>query len=133
MSPLRRLTAALAIATLAGLVVASAASLGGVSVNQFGAGSAIVASCDDDGVALEWVIVFDDGSGAYVVTDVDVSGIDAACGGADLSMVLAGGGARLATGGPVTVADGASRIRVTLDGPAPVADVDTATVLLGGP
>jgi hypothetical protein len=128
-----RLPAGLAVATLAGVLAAAAASLGGVGVNQFGAGAAVVASCDDDGVALDWVIVFDDESGAYVVTDVDVSGIHGACGGAELSVVLAGAGERLAAGGPVTVADGESSERVALDAPAPAADVDMATVLLSGP
>lgn len=133
MSPLGRLLGGLAAASLAGVVVAAAATLGGVSVNQLGAGSAVVSSCDDDGVALDYVVAFDGGSGTYVVTDVDVSGIDAACGGAELSVALVGGGARLAAGGPVTVADGVSSVRVPLDVVAPASAVDRATVLLSGP
>lgn len=133
MSPLRRVLAGLAIASLSGVLVAAAATLGGVSVNQLGAGSAVVASCDDDGVTLDHVVAFDDGSGAYVVTDVDVSGIDASCAGAELSIVLSGGGERLADGGPVTVADGVSAVQVHLDAPAPASAVDKATILLSGP
>jgi hypothetical protein len=133
MSSVQRLLGGLALATVSGLVVASAASLGGVGMNQLGAGSAVVASCDGDGVALDYVVAFDDASGAYVVTDVDVSGIDAACGGAEVSVVLSGGGERLAGGGPVVVPEGEAAVQLHLDAGAPASAVDTATVLLDGP
>jgi hypothetical protein len=133
MPSLRGLAAALAMASLAGLVVASAASLGGVDVNGFGAGSAVVVSCDADGVGLDYVVTFDDTSGSYVVTDVDVSGIDPACAGAELSLVLTDSGTTLASAGPTVVPDEASTLRMPLDAPVPAAAVDRVSVLLEGP
>jgi hypothetical protein len=92
-----------------------------------GAGSAAVVPCDSDGFALSYAT-----SGGNVVS-ATVAGIDAGCAGGSLSLVLVvGSGARIASGGPLTVpatgsvtanlapqpaADAVAGYRVTIAGP----------------
>jgi hypothetical protein len=95
----RRLLAALAAATAAFSVVASASSLGGVSVSGLAAGAAPVMSCDADGLTSTYTT-----SGGKV-TQVIVGGIaDPGCEGAMVSLTLvATGSSSVGSGGPVTV------------------------------
>jgi len=65
-------------------VVGSAASLGTVSADDLGAGDAVVATCDNDGVALQWKTQVQDnadthGHTGFQVIGIEVSGINAAC------------------------------------------------------
>jgi hypothetical protein len=78
---MKRFFVALAIgATMLGGVTAFAASLGGVTVNNFGAGHAVVASCDTNGVNVHLAPNNLRGDGVYV-TAVTLSSVDAACNG----------------------------------------------------
>jgi hypothetical protein len=58
-------------------VTASASSLGGVTTEQLGASAEVVASCDTDGVKVDYATSYKNGK--YGVTAVDLSGIDAKC------------------------------------------------------
>lgn len=66
-------------AALAGIAVASAASLGGITGGTLGADTDVVASCDTDGVAVGYVSSYDATDGRYETTGVDVTSIDASC------------------------------------------------------
>ncbi len=76
-------------AIIVGVSVASAASLGGLSAQQLGANTAVVAACDGDGVTLTYTTAYNGAAGRYDVTSATVSGIAAACVGQQLSITLA--------------------------------------------
>jgi hypothetical protein len=80
-SEMKRFLVALAIGgTMLGGVTAFAASLGAVTVNGFGAGTAVVASCDTDGVSVYLAPNNLRSDGMYV-TALSLSGVNAACNG----------------------------------------------------
>lgn len=88
---IRRLLLALAVACVAyGVAFASAATLS-VTDRGLGAGSAVVGSCDTDGVTVGYTYVYTQGKG-YTVQDVTVSGIATGAGACDnkgISVTLA--------------------------------------------
>lgn len=88
------------LAVLAGLTAAAgtitaAASLGGLTSESLGADNTVVASCDTDGVSLEYAASYDATAGEYLVDSVTVDGINAACAGLDISVTLASASASL--------------------------------------
>lgn len=95
------------LAVLAGLVVtasvAMAASLGGLSSQQLGANTTVVASCDTNGVSLSYTTAYNATAGRYDVTSATVSGIAAACAGQTLSLTLADAGFVALGSGSATV------------------------------
>ena len=96
------------------LIAASAASLNGISTAELGADSTVVASCDADGVDVDYNWNYINGDpGLFDVVSVDVSGIDSACNGFDLYVELGDQSVSLGSGSvnaidtssqPVTVA-----------------------------
>jgi len=74
--------------TIAGVVGASAAGLGGITNESLGADAVVVASCDDDGIAATYVTDYSTTLQAYEVTGVTLSGVDAACVGLDYDVTL---------------------------------------------
>jgi len=115
------LAASIAVALVPGF----AATLGGLAGVQLGAGDAVVAACDTDGLSVSYTTA----SGA--VTAVTVSGIaDPGCEGGQLSLTLADtSGASVGSGGPQAVpsdgdtTDNAMTVNVS---PQPAAGVVTA-------
>jgi hypothetical protein len=78
---MKRFLVALAVgATVLGGVTAFAASLGGVTVNNFGAGAAVVASCDTDGVDVRVVPNNSRPDGRYAL-NVSIANVAASCNG----------------------------------------------------
>jgi hypothetical protein len=72
------------VAILAGLAVAggvgaSAASLGGLNSDNLGADTGDVASCDIDGIDVDYATEFDSETGEYLVSAINLTDIDAAC------------------------------------------------------
>lgn len=95
----RLLTLAAVMAALCMAAVASAAALNGIDSNDLAVGAAAVVDCDPDGVTVTHITTL------TTVTDLSITGIDAACIGGDLSVTLtAGDDSIVATAGPVTVA-----------------------------
>ena len=84
----RIVAAIIAGAAAIGVVGASAASLGGITSNSLGADTAVVGSCDSDGVTLAYTNTYDATLGRYQTTSVGVSGIAAACAGKALALTL---------------------------------------------
>lgn len=109
----KKLTAVVLAALAFGLVAASAASLGGIDQADLGADATVVASCDTDGVTVDYTLDYTDTGdpGYFAVTDVVVSGIDGNCDGDDIYVEIGGsdaeldnGSATVQTGGTTTVA-----------------------------
>lgn len=111
---------------VAGLAVASAAGLGGVNSDELGAGVGVVASCNNDGVDVSYTTAFT--GGEYVVTEVQVSNIDATCDGQTLSLTLTDGASDIGSG-YATVAGGSA----TLTGfNATAEDVTNVAIVIAG-
>lgn len=107
-----RLAGALAAAIVAGVGVtaASAATLGGFSGKSLGADSAVVASCDTDGVSISYTTAYDAASQKYVISGATVAGIATACSGQLLRVQLTGtGGVALAAATDVTLGSNATQ------------------------
>ncbi len=102
----RLLILMIASTLLAGCVVGSATSLGGLVSPHLGAGGAVVTGCDADGITTSYATT------AGMVTEVTVGGLaDPACEGAALSLTLAGAGnAGIGTSGPTTIPPDAGTI-----------------------
>jgi hypothetical protein len=77
---MKRIILALALAgVLGGAVYGAAASLGGLSGQNFGADDAVVASCDSDGVRVNFQFALDPVAGKLIVHDVTLTGLADAC------------------------------------------------------
>lgn len=113
-----------------GIVGASAASLGGITSDSLGADVGVVASCDTDGVVVDYVNSYNATSGSYETTSVNVSSIDAACNGDAIALTLKNGADVSLGNGTATVAAGAATI--TLGTAADAAAVAGVAVVIDG-
>jgi len=127
----KKFLAPLAGLAVAGGIFASAATLGGVTTTGMGASTAVVASCDTDGVTLAYTTAYDATTGTYRVSTVSVSGIAPACSGKNISVSLRNAaGTSSVSSTPTAVASTTAALSVspTFDAAA----VDNATVLIAG-
>jgi hypothetical protein len=79
--------AVLAGVGVAGLVGAAAASLD-LTSSSLGADAQVVASCDTDGIDVNWVTGYNATAQRFDVEDIELSGVATACDGLDLEIVL---------------------------------------------
>jgi hypothetical protein len=87
----KQLVLALAAGTTAfAAVVGSAATLGGITSDDLGANTQVVASCDEDGIAVDYTTAYDATAGVYEVSKVTLTGIDAGCNGQAVRVTLGG-------------------------------------------
>jgi hypothetical protein len=84
----RTILALLASLAVFGSLYAMAASLGGITSNKVGADSAVVASCDTDGVTTSYTTSWDSTNKRYSISSVTVSGVADTCDGETLSVSL---------------------------------------------
>ena len=111
------------LALLVGLVVfgslyAMAASLGGITSDSVGADSAVVASCDTDGVTAAYVTAWDPTDKRYEITTATVGSVADTCDGRTMSVSLTDtSGAQIGTGSLVIPTSGATSFAVTMSTP----------------
>ena len=127
-------TALLAGGILFGVITASAASLGGVRSESLGAGTAVVASCDNDGVTTTFSVgITDQGVNAWAVT---LGTLSPDCVGKfAVVQVLDGAGNTVAYGDEtIGPADGYAngRQEVEFDQPAAVEAIELISVIIRG-
>ena len=109
----RRLTAVVLAVLVFGLIAASAASLGGISTSDLGADATVVASCDTDGVTVDYTTSYVPGApGSFDVATVVVTGINIACNTYAIDVSLGDGTSVLGTGSS-TVAAGAATVTIS--------------------
>jgi hypothetical protein len=84
----RTILALLASLAVFGSLYAMAASLGGITSNKVGADSAVVASCDTDGVTTSYTTSWDSTNKRYSISSVTVGGVADTCDGETLSVSL---------------------------------------------
>ena len=85
-APRKASLAVLAGVAITGVVGAAAATLGDVTSSDLGSGDGAVESCNTDGVVVDFTTTWSGGS--YIIDDVVVSSVDAACDGQDYGVVL---------------------------------------------
>jgi hypothetical protein len=85
----RRTVLALIVSLMVfGSLYALAASLGGITSDSVGADSAVVASCDTNGVTSAYATAWDATDERYEITSVTVGGVADTCDGRTLSVNL---------------------------------------------
>ncbi|HEX9258795.1 MAG TPA: hypothetical protein VF855_04605 [Acidimicrobiales bacterium] len=84
----RALVVLLGIAGVAGVSVASASSLGGINGTTVGSDTAVIGTCDTDGVNVSFQSSYDDALNGYGVTGVTVDSIDPNCAGKAISVTI---------------------------------------------
>lgn len=99
-----------------GVLVASAATLGGVAAGSLGADVTVVASCDTDGVTVDFTNSYDAATGVYRVTSATVSGIAAPCNGLSISVTVVDAADASIAEGSGTVAGGSAVLALTPTG-----------------
>lgn len=125
----RTLIAVVAGIAVTGGVFASAASLGGVTSTNLGSSATVVASCDTDGVDLDYSTSYDTASGTYLVNSVTVSKIDDSCKGEQIEVSLKSADGRASTTTKRTGVTGTEQV-IAVDDFAGES-VDSAAVLIG--
>jgi hypothetical protein len=111
------------LALLASLAVfaslyAMAASLGGITSDNVGADSTVVASCDTDGVSAAYVTARDATDKRHEITSVTVGGVADTCDGRTLSVTLTdSSGAQIGSGTLSIPTSGATSFAVTTSTP----------------
>lgn len=113
-----------------GAVVASAASLGGLTSQSIGGDTAVVASCDSDGVSIAYDSTYSATLGAYEVSSVTVSGIDAACTGETIKVTVHDGSNVALGAGSIAVAGTSQAVSISA-GADTSAVTGTAVVISG--
>ena len=129
----RRMAVAVLVGSASFAVLgASAATLGGITGTAVGADTAVIGSCDTDGVTLTYTNTYDATLGRYQTTAVTVSGIAGACAGKTLSLTLNdASSASLASGTVGSIS--ATSANVTMSGSGAAADAVTgATLVISG-
>jgi hypothetical protein len=87
----KQLVLALAAGTTAfAAVVGSAATIGGISSDDLGADTSVVASCDADGITVEYDTSYVASTGVYEVSSITLGGIDLDCATQAVAVTLGG-------------------------------------------
>jgi hypothetical protein len=124
--------AIIAGAATLGVVGASAASLGGITSSSLGADTAVVGSCDTDGVTVTYGNTYDATLGRYQTTTVNVAGIAAACAGKALTVTLKDNtGASLGSGTVASIGGTTAAVGLTAPGANANAVTGIAVVIAG--
>lgn len=127
----RKMLAVLAGLLVFGLVSAAAATLGGLTVRSLGAESEVVASCDNDGIAVDWGITLQ--GVEYVVDSVELSDVAAACDGLNVEVTIFDGDSPNNVLATVSgVADDSGSLSLALGSPQPASEIHHIAVLIAG-
>lgn len=87
-------------------VGAYAASLGGVRADDLGAENEVIASCDSNGIDVEYLSTFHRPSGQYRVEEVTVRNVSVECDGRPYQLTLFDGdGGRYSVSGTLTLSN----------------------------
>ena len=127
-------TIAIAIASIfaSSAAFAAAATIGGITTTDLGADTTVVASCDSDGINIDFNTAFDAALGIQEVVSVSVTGIDSDCENQTLDVGLTNSaGSSSVNAVQVTVGSSGSETAVITNG-FPAEDVDTVAVVISG-
>ena len=124
-----------AIAAIAAIVafggfLAMAATLGGITADNLGADSSVIASCDTDGVTTSYTVAYDATDARDEITAVTVASVDAACAGQTLTVTLTDGSDVQLDQTSVTAVAGANVVSATT--PASAEAVENVLIVITG-
>lgn len=122
--------AAIAAVVAFGGFLAMAATLGGITADNLGADSSVIASCDTDGVTTSYTIAYDATDARDEITAVVVAGVDAACAGQTLTVTLTDGSDVQLDQTSVTAVAGANTVAATT--PASAEAVENVLIVITG-
>jgi len=118
--------------SIAGVVGASAATLGGLTSTGVGSDNSVVAACDTDGIAIAYTTAYSATAQAYQVSAVNFSGVNAACNAKAASVSLRNGTTGLATANVASITVTAGAFSITLTSPVAAASVNGVSLLISG-
>lgn len=128
----KKTTVFAAAAIAASSTFAMAATLGGIGTTDLGADTTVVASCDSDGVAVDYTTAFDAQNGIQEVVAVNVTRIDAACDGQKIDVGLTNDAGTSSTEAVQGTLDSSGSISLAVTGGFPAEDVDTVAIVIQG-
>lgn len=126
------LIAVLAGVSIAGVVGASAATLGGLGSSSMGSDNSVVAACDTDGIAIAYTTAYNATAQEYQVSAVNFSGVNAACNAKAASVSLRDGTTGLATANSASITVTAGAFTLTLGSPVSANAVDGVSLVISG-
>ncbi len=112
------------------IALASAATIGSVTDAGLGAGNAVVASCDTDGVNTAYTTAYSASTPGYNVTAVSVTAINTACNGKAISVTVAKTDGSTPASGTGAVASGAAN-NIAISPAIPAANAGQVYVVIG--
>lgn len=116
----------------AGLVGASAASLGGLTGASLGADDQIVAACDTDGITVAYVTGYSATAQTYQVTSVNFTAVNAACNAKAASVSLRNGTTNLGTTNSASITVAAGAFSIVLGAPITASSVNGLSLVISG-
>jgi hypothetical protein len=128
----RKLVALLAGLAAAGVVSASAASLGGLTSADLGSDDQIVASCDSDGITVGYTYGYNAAAQRYNVTAVNFTNVAAACSTKAASVSLRNGVTNLGTTNVASITVALNAFSITLGAPVAATDVTGISLVISG-
>ena len=114
----------------AGLVGASAATLGGLTGGGLGADDQIVASCDSTGIAVGYTTAYSATAQTYQVTAVNFTLVDPACNGKAASLSLRNGVTNLGTTNVASITVPTTAFSITLGAPVTASAVNGLSLII---
>jgi hypothetical protein len=132
MSKRKTLAIVSAVAAFAA-VSASAAGLGGLTGTSLGADTTIVASCDTDGIAVAYTTTYNTASAQYVVSGINLTGVNAACALKTANLTLSDStGASIGSGTVASLAVASGAATIPLSTTAPAKTVTNISLVISG-
>jgi hypothetical protein len=132
MTSKRTVIAIVAAVAAFGAVSASAAGLGGLTGKSLGADTNVVASCDTNGITVDYATTYTLTSAQYTVSSVTLGGVDSSCGSKSVKITLAdSAGASLGEATGVATNAASQTFNVTTGTPAAKSVINVAVVISG--
>lgn len=126
------LIAVLAGVSVAGVVGASAATLGGLGSGSMGSDNSVVAACDSDGITIAYTTAYNATAQEYQVSAVNFTGVNAACNAKAASVSVRNGTTNLGTTNVASITVTASAFSITLAAPVSAASVNGVSLVISG-
>lgn len=130
--PKTPLIAALIGLSVAGIVGASAATLGTLTSTGLGSANSVVAACDGNGIAIAYTTGYNATAQEYQVSAVNFTGVDASCTLKAASVSLRNGTTNLGTTNVASITVTGFAFSITLASPVAAASVDGVSLVISG-
>ena len=130
--PATRWFAALAATIVAGTLVVSASTLGGLGARSLGAAGTTVVPCDGNGITISYLNDYDAVADSYRTVEVALGDVDAACQGLAYRLTLAGGSGSIRELTGTVALNGGTRMQLPLSPSIDAAAIARASLVVTG-